>query len=94
MQSVTTLISRPVRTGTAAAAGLLAFASGALIAVSAPAVVTTLSAGNTSNVPVSAPAVGAEQIAHNRSESNLDVSTSVGGEQIAHNRSESNLARR
>ncbi len=33
-------------------------------------------------------AVGAEQVAHNRSEEGLGVSSSVGGEQIAHNRSE------
>jgi hypothetical protein len=32
--------------------------------------------------------VGAEQVAHNRSEEGFGVSVSVGGEQIAHNRSE------
>jgi hypothetical protein len=35
--------------------------------------------------------VGAEQIAHNRSEEGLGASSSVGGEQIAHNRSEEGL---
>ncbi len=35
--------------------------------------------------------VGAEQVAHNRSEEGLGVSSSVGGEQIAHNRSEEGL---
>jgi len=33
MQNVNTLINRPVRTGTAAAGGLLAFVAGALLAV-------------------------------------------------------------
>jgi hypothetical protein len=92
MQNVNTLINRPVRIGTAAAGGLLAFAAGALIAVSAPAVVATLSASHTSNVTVSAPAIGAEQIAHNRSEKNLGYSVSVAGEQVAHNRSEQGLS--
>jgi len=36
-------------------------------------------------------AVGAEQIAHNRSEQGLVEGASVGGQQIAHNRSESGL---
>lgn len=35
--------------------------------------------------------VGAEQVAHNRSEEGFGVSVSVGGEQIAHNRSEEGL---
>lgn len=94
MQNVNTLISRPVRTGTAAAGGLLAFAAGALIAVSAPAVVATLSAGHTSNVTVSAPVVGAEQISHNRSEMNFGSSPSVGSEQINHDRSEGGMTGR
>jgi hypothetical protein len=94
MQNVSTLIRRPVRIGTAAAGGLLAFVAGAVIAVSAPAVVATLSAGQSSNATVSVPAAGAEQIAHNRSESNTYVSRSVGAEQIAHNRSEQSLADR
>src|SRR5213593_192502 len=42
MQNVSTLVRRPVRIGTAAASGLLAFVAGAVIAVSAPAVVATL----------------------------------------------------
>ena len=93
MQNVNTLISRPVRIGTAAAGGLLAFAAGALIAVSAPAVVATLSASHTSNVTVSARRrLGLEQIAHNRSEMNLGYSASVAGEQVAHNRSEQGLS--
>jgi len=94
MQNVNTLISRPVRTGTAAAGGLLAFAVGALVALGAPAVVATLSTGHTSNVTVSAPVIGAEQIAHNRSEKNLGYSASVGGEQINHDRSEGGMAGR
>ena len=94
MQNVNTLISRPVRTGTAAAGGLLAFAVGALVALGAPAVVATLSTGHTLNVTVSAPVIGAEQIAHNRSEKNLGYSASVGGEQINHDRSEGGMAGR
>src|SRR6266550_5219751 len=93
MQNVNTLVSRRVPFGTAAVSGLLAFVAGAVIAVSAPVVVATLSASHSSSVTVSAPAAGAEQIAHNRSEAGLGTSTSVGAEQIAHNRSEKNLAR-
>jgi hypothetical protein len=36
--------------------------------------------------------VGADQVAHNRSEGEFGVSVSVGGEQIAHNRSEEGLS--
>jgi hypothetical protein len=43
---------------------------------------------------VPASAVGAEQIAHNRSEANLGAYGSAGGEQIAHNRSEQGLSAR
>ena len=93
MQNVNTLVTRRVPFGTAAVSGLLAFVAGAVIAVSAPGVVATLSASHSSSVTVSAPAAGAEQIAHNRSEAGLGTSTSVGAEQIAHNRSEKNLAR-
>jgi hypothetical protein len=92
MQNVSTMIRRPVPIGTAAASGLLAFVAGVTIAVATPAVVAGLTTGHGSNAaPISAPAVGGEQIAHNRSEANLDVPKSVGGEQIAHNRSEMNL---
>ena len=91
MQNVNTLISRPVRTGTAAAGGLLAFVAGAVLAVSAPAVVSTLSPSHSASVTVSTPAIGGEQIAHNRSEMNLGAALSPGAEQIAHNRSERNL---
>ena len=94
MQNVNTLVSRPVRFGAAVVSGLLAFAAGAVIAVSAPAVVATLSASHNSNVTQSAPAIGAEQIAHNRSEQGLGASNSVGAEQINHDRSEEGLAGR
>ena len=92
MQNVNTLVSRRVPFGTAAISGFLAFVAGAVIAVSAPAMVATLSASHGSSVTVSAPAAGAEQIAHNRSEAGLGASNSVAGEQIAHNRSEKNLS--
>ena len=46
---------------------------------------------NNSSGTASASAVGAEQIAHNRSEQGLGEGASVGGQQIAHNRSESGL---
>lgn len=88
MQNVSTVIRRPVPIGSAAATGLLAFAAGALLALGAPAVVAGLSASHGSNATVSVAAVGAEQIAHNRSEAGLDIPRSVGAEKIAHNRSE------
>src|SRR5439155_6229708 len=78
MQNVNTLVSRRVPFRAVAVSGLLAFAAGAVIAVSAPAVVATLSASHNSNVTVSAPAAGAEQIAHNRSEAGLGAANSVG----------------
>jgi hypothetical protein len=88
MQNVSTVIRRPVPIGTAAAGGLLAFVAGAVIALGVPAVVAGLPTSPTSNATVSHAAVGAEQIAHNRSEAGRDVSGSVGAEQIGHNRSE------
>src|SRR2546428_12954959 len=91
MQNVNTLVSRRVPFGTAAISGMLAFVAGAVIAVSAPAVVATLSASHSSSVTLSAPAAGAEQIAHNRSEAGLGGPPPVGAEQIAHNRSRKNL---
>ena len=94
MQNVNTMIRRPVPFGTTVATGLLAFAAGALIAVGAPVAIAGLSTSNHSNAAVSVGAVGAEQIAHNRSEAGLTVTTSVGAEQIAHNRSEEGLTGR
>src|SRR5438105_14815828 len=91
MQNVNTLVSRPVRFGTAAVSGLLAFAAGAVIAASEPAVVATLSASHSSNVTVAAPAAGAEQIAHNRSEACLGAGNCVRARQIAHNWAGKNL---
>ena len=93
MQNVNTMIRRPVRVGTAAAGGLLAFLAGAVIALAVPAVVAGVSVTNSSSAPASSLAVSAEQIAHNRSEQGLGAGPSVGGEQIAHNRSESGLAK-
>ena len=61
MQNVNTLVSRPVRFGTAAVSGLLAFAAGA-----------EQIAHNRSEAGLGASnSVGAEQIAHNRAEKNL-----------------------
>lgn len=91
MQNVRTMIRRPVPIGTAAASGLLAFVAGAVIALAVPAVATGVSVMNNSSGTASASAVGAEQIAHNRSEQGLGEGASVGGQQIAHNRSESGL---
>ena len=94
MQNVNTMIRRPVPFGTTVATGLLAFAAGAVIAIGAPVAIAGLSTGERSNaVSVSVPAVGAEQVAHNRSESGLAVSGSAGGEQIRHQRSEEGFAR-
>lgn len=93
MLNVTTMIRRPVPIGTAAASGLVAFVAGAVIALAVPAVVTG-SVSHNSSTQAAISAVGAEQIAHNRSEAGLGGSNSVGGEQIAHNRSEDGLADR
>jgi hypothetical protein len=54
MQSVNTIIRRPVPIRTAAASGLLAFVAGAVIAVGAPAVVTGLSVSHSSKASISA----------------------------------------
>lgn len=94
MQNVNTMIRRPVPFGTTVATGLLAFAAGALIAVGAPVAIAGLSTSDRVNASVSASAVGAEQVAHNRSEAGLAGTTSVGAEQIGHNRSEEGLAHR
>lgn len=91
MQNVSTIIRRPVHVGTAAASGLLAFVAGAVIALGAPAVVNEAFLTNNSSAPVSTSAVGAEQIAHDRSEQGVGGAASVGGQLIAHNRSESGL---
>ena len=91
MQNVSTMIRRPVPIGTAAASGFLAFVAGAVIALAVPAVATGVSVTNNSSAPASTSALGAEQIAHNRSEQGLVEGASVGGQQIAHNRSESGL---
>jgi hypothetical protein len=94
MQNVNTMIRRPVPFGTAVATGLLAFAAGAVIAIGAPVAITGLSTSERSNASVSVPAVGAEQVAHNRSEAGLGVTASAGGQQIAHDRSEGGLGGR
>lgn len=52
-----------------------------------------LSVSHNSSPTFSVGVVGAQQIAHSRSESGLDV-VSVGGQQIAHNRSEEGLTDR
>lgn len=91
MQNVNTMIRRPVPLGTAAITGLLAFASGAVLAVGVPVTVARLATSHSSSPTVAQPAVGAELIAHDRSEQGLGAPASVGGEQIAHNRSEKNL---
>jgi len=52
--------------------------------------VVTVDRPATSSTPtvVTLHGVGAEQVAHNRSEEGLSTSSPVGGEQIAHDRSE------
>lgn len=95
MQNVNTMIRRPVPFGTTVATGLLAFAAGALIAIGGPVAMAGLSTSERSNAAtVSVSAVGAEQVAHNRSESGVAASSSPAAEQISHNRSEEGLARR
>jgi hypothetical protein len=96
MQNVSTLMNRPVSIGTAAASGFLAFAAGALIAVSAPVVVAGLTASHGSNTTVSAPAAGGERISPNRSEGSLEHSQQSA--QVAkpapHDRSEEGMTSR
>ncbi len=95
MQNVNTMIRRPVPFGTTVATGLLAFAAGALIAVGGPVAMAGLSTSESSNAPsVSVSAVGAEQIAHTRSESGVAASSSAAAERISHNRSEEGIAGR
>ncbi len=95
MQNVNTMIRRPVPFGTTVATGLLAFAAGALIAVGGPVAMAGLSTSGSSTVPsVSVSAVGAEQVAHNRSESGVAASLSPAAERISHNRSEEGIAGR
>jgi hypothetical protein len=94
MQNVNTMIRRPVPFGTTVATGLLAFAAGAVIAIGAPVAIAGLTTGERSNATVSVQAVGAEQVAHNRSEAGLAGSTSVGAEQIGHARSEGGMGGR
>ena len=95
MQNVNTMIRRPVPFGTTVATGLLAFAAGALIAVGGPLAMAGLSTSESSNAPsVSVSAVGAEQVAHNRSESGVATSLSPAAERISHNRSEEGIAGR
>lgn len=91
MQSVSTVIRRPVSFGAAATGGFVAFAAGVLIAVGAPGAVAGLSAGHPGPASLSAAQVGAQQVAHDRSEQGIGQQVSVGGEQIAHNRSEEGL---
>src|SRR2546421_1153049 len=93
MQNVNTLVSRRVPFGTAAVSGLLAFVAGIAIAAATPVLIGGLTAGHSSNATVSAPAAGAEQVAHNRSELGLGASSSVGAEQINHDRSEGGMSR-
>jgi len=92
MQNVSTIIRRPVPVVTAAAGGLLAFLAGAVIALAVPAVVNGVPVNSNSSAPASTLAVGAEQIAHDRSEQRLGGPSSVGGQQIAHNRDEGGLS--
>jgi hypothetical protein len=89
MQSVGTMIRRQGSIGTAASTGLLALVAWAAIALSACG---SISPTYSSGAPALSRAVGAEQIAHNRSEEGLTDLSSVGGQQISHNRSEEGLA--
>jgi hypothetical protein len=94
MQNVSTLVSRPVRIGTAAVTGLVAFAAGVALAAATPALVAGLTASQSSTTTVSVPAAGAEQIAHNRSEAGFGAAPSPAAEQISHNRDEGGMAGR
>jgi hypothetical protein len=69
---------------------LIAIGATVVAAALTLALVVTVDRPATSSTPtvVTLHGVGVEQIAHNRSEEGLAISSSVGGEQIAHNRSE------
>jgi hypothetical protein len=73
---------------------LIAIVATVVAAALALALVVTVDRPATSATPsvVTLRGVGAEQVAHNRSEEGLGASSSVGGEQIAHNQSEEGLA--
>lgn len=88
MQNVNTMIRRPVPLGTAAITGLLAFAAGAVLAFGVPVTVARLATSHSSSPTVAQPGVGAEQVAHDRSEQGFGAPASVGSERVAHNRSE------
>ena len=72
---------------------LIAIVAIVVAAALALALVVTVDRATTSAAPtvVTLHGVGAEQVAHNRSEQGLGVFSSVGGEQIAHNRSETGV---
>lgn len=88
MQNVSAVNRRPVPFRAAAVGSLLAFVAGAVIAVGAPLVVNGWFATNSARTEAATSAVGAQLIAHDRSEQGLG-GASVGGELIAHDRSES-----
>ena len=91
MQNVGTIVRRPISLGSGSAGVLIGFMAGGLIALSVPTLVAEWTVSRTSTVTVATGIVGAQQIAHNRSEEGLDGSQSVSGQQIAHNRSEEGL---
>jgi hypothetical protein len=75
---------------------MVAILATVIAAALALALVVTASPPATSATPtvVTLQGLGAEQIAHNRSEDGLGGAISIGGEQIAHNRSEEGLVNR
>lgn len=72
---------------------MVAVVATALAATLALALVVTVERPATFATPtvVTLHGAGIEQIAHNRSEEGLSISSSVGGEQVAHDRSEGGL---
>lgn len=74
---------------------LIAIVATVVAAALALALIVTVHQPTTSAAPtvVTLRGVGAEQVAHNRSEEGLGASNSAAGEQIAHNRSEEGLGK-
>jgi hypothetical protein len=92
MQSVSTMIARPIALRNAAVFGLAGFLAGAAITLNAPAIASGLGAsGHHSSATIPVVVAGPGLAAHNRSEAGLaNLVPGVG--MAAHNRSEEGLA--
>jgi len=94
LQQVGTIVRSPVSLGTAALGGVLAFAAGVTIAISAPLLLVAASTGHSSitGAWTVRGVARAEQVSHNQSEEGLRLSNPAGAEQVNHDRSEEGFA--